>query len=218
MRSTAYVLFITCLLLAPASAQSGGSDTTSSGDNQSQPKAHKVWDNESIQELQGGINIVGPSNNNRPAHTVHSTPQQQMPKPSGVVFRAHTLEGQEVSSDDLYGRPILVQFWATWCPHCQADQAPVDRIARQYANSGLVVLAVDEDKKENEQVVRQYLSVRPRAVPIILKEDSNLDKVLAPQGYPTYYMIDGQGRIVGSRKGEIGEHGLRSLVAKAGLM
>jgi thiol-disulfide isomerase/thioredoxin len=58
-------------------------------------------------------------------------------------FTAKTLDGEKFSNELLKGKVVLVQFWATWCQYCRRDQPAVDAIARDFAEKGLVVLAVN---------------------------------------------------------------------------
>ena len=208
MRRASLLLFA-CFTVALALAQSDDS-VADAAKAKAQSKTHRVWDDESIQTLQGGINVVGEAPAPKPA--VPGTPKPPAPpKPSGVAFKAVTIDGDVISSDSLYGKPVLVQYWATWCPHCQADQAIVDRVAL----AGIPVLAVDIG--ETEQKVRQYLKTSPRACAIILDKDANLSNLARVKAFPTYVMIDAQGRIVGQWRGEAGAAGLRSLLNKAAI-
>jgi thiol-disulfide isomerase/thioredoxin len=175
---------------------------------------HHVWSNEDVQELQGGISVVGNSPTVKAAVPA-SRPANRRPLQPPVQFRATTIDGVTVSSDQLEGRPILIQIWATWCPHCRADQAAVDHIARMLGGAGLVVLAVDPS--ESEDKVRKYLQGNPRAVPVILGKDSNIQKLVSYKGYPTYVAISPEGQIVGTDSGELHEDGMIKLLTKAGL-
>jgi thiol-disulfide isomerase/thioredoxin len=181
--------------------------------NSSSP-AHHVWSNEDVQQIQGGISVVGNSPNSKAAAPANRIASHKPFRPP-VQFRATTIDGDVVSSDQLEGRPVLIQFWATWCPHCRADQAAVDHIARMLGSAGLIVLAVDD--AESEAKVRKYLQTSPRAVPIILGKDSNIQKLVDLKGYPTYVAISPEGQIVGTDRGEIHEDGMIKLLTKAGL-
>jgi thiol-disulfide isomerase/thioredoxin len=69
-------------------------------------------------------------------------------------FTAKTLEGEKFSNESLRGKVVLVQFWATWCQYCRRDQPAVDALIGDFADKGLVVLAVNvgEPKKKGEAV------------------------------------------------------------------
>jgi len=130
-------------------------------------------------------------------------------------FTAQTLDGETVTDTSLGGRTILLQFWATWCPHCRSDEAAVDNIERRFASQGLVVLAVDEG--ESESKVRSYLEGHPRSCRIALDEEGALSKQFGKHGIPYYVLIDREGRIVGTQNGAGGEALLLHLLSRAGL-
>lgn len=120
-----------------------------------------------------------------------------------------------MDNDALKGKVVLVQFWATWCRYCRADQPVVDTLTREFTPRGLVVLAVDVG--ESREKVTQYLKKSPRACQVVLMEDTNLAAVFAAQAYPHYVVIDRDGRIVGSQTGAAGAVPLRRLLGQAGL-
>ncbi len=130
-------------------------------------------------------------------------------------FTATTLDGEKVNNASVKGKVVLVQFWTTWCPYCRGDQEAVDMLADEFADKGLVVLAVNAG--ESRRKVKQYLEDSPRQVPIVLMEDTNLAAVFAPKSYPFYVLVDRNGNIAGELPGSGGEEGLRELLREAGL-
>ncbi len=214
--AAAGLLFVACLVLPPARAQSGGSDTPAPDKNKEQSNARRVWDNDEIQNLRGGISVVGNPSSGRPATAKAANPKKPLPdKPPGLQFKATTIDGEEITSESLKGKTVLVQFWTTWCPHCRNDQSAVDRITRSFDSEEVAVLAVDVD--ESKQRVAQYLKASPRWCPIILSKDTTLISLFTKKSFPTYVVIDRDGHIAGTKKGETGEQGLRKLLSGAGV-
>jgi len=130
-------------------------------------------------------------------------------------FRAKTLKGENFSNGALLGQVVLLQFWATWCPHCRDDQPVLDNIAREFSGDGLVVLAVNVEASAD--TVKEYLDQYPRMCNIVLREDTNLVSVFSPKGYPYYVLINRDGDIAGTQSGAGGDPSLRSLLRRAGL-
>jgi thiol-disulfide isomerase/thioredoxin len=225
MRIAVACLLITgcwVLLLSSGHAQSNGADAAASDkNNQKQVKAKKVWDNDEIQKLRGGVSVVGNSSARQSAGGKAGSAGRPVAKPllanhpPGLQFRATTLDGDELTSDSLLGKTVLVQFWTTWCPHCRKDQSPVDSITRDFEDKGLVVLAVDVDESKN--TVTKYLQKNPRSCQIALAKNTDLATLFPPSSFPTYVLIDHNGRMVGTKKGEAGEQGLRNLLSRAGI-
>jgi thiol-disulfide isomerase/thioredoxin len=130
-------------------------------------------------------------------------------------FHAKSMDGESFSNDSVKGKVVLVQFWATWCKYCRGDQSAVDELAREFADRGLVVLAVDF--MEPKKTVKKYLEQMPRASKIVLTEDTNLAALYPTRSFPLYVVIDRDGNVAGTQKGAGGAASLRRLLSKAGL-
>ena len=130
-------------------------------------------------------------------------------------FSAHTLDGESISANSLRGRPVLVQFWATWCGYCRRDQPIVDDLESRFAEQGLVVLAVNVGQPE--AVVRAYLAQSPRSSHVVMDSEVRLGSRIGGGGFPRYVLFNAEGKIVGSRIGSQTESEFLGLLARAGL-
>jgi thiol-disulfide isomerase/thioredoxin len=130
-------------------------------------------------------------------------------------FTAKTLDGKTFNNDSVRGKVVLLQFWATWCPLCKNEEPIVDQLNKEFADSGLIVLAVNVG--ESKKKVKKYLADSPRACRIVLTDDTNLAAMYQATAYPIYVVIDREGFIVGTQRGAAGEQPLRHLLRKAGL-
>ena len=130
-------------------------------------------------------------------------------------FNAKTMSGEAFNNSSLKGKVVLLQFWATWCPYCRAEQQIVDNLQKEFADKGLIVLAVDV--AESKKKVKQYLQENPRTVRIVLNEDTNLAAMYQAVKYPIYVVIDREGNIAGQQNGAAGEAALRRMLSRAGL-
>ena len=132
-----------------------------------------------------------------------------------VKFKAKTLDGEMINADSVHGHVVLVQFWATWCPVCRADEPSVNKIVQEFRDQGLVVLAVDVG--ESRRTVTKYLAQRPREGKIVLTEDTNLAAWFSPHAFPHYVAINRGGGAAAEQKGGGGESRLLHLLHQAGL-
>ncbi|MBM3813390.1 MAG: TlpA family protein disulfide reductase [Acidimicrobiia bacterium] len=135
--------------------------------------------------------------------------------PDAPPFRAKTLGGELVTPETIKNKVALIQFWTTWCGVCRADQAAVDEITRKFKDKGLIVLAVSV--QEDRETVSRYLQKSPREPKIVLTADTNLVSTYRPRAFPSYLIIDRQGRIAGVQEGGGGEPALLELLRKAGI-
>jgi thiol-disulfide isomerase/thioredoxin len=130
-------------------------------------------------------------------------------------FRAKTLTGENFNNESVKGKVVLLEFWTTWCSYCRDEEALVEKIDKEFANRGLLVLAIDV--AESKKTVKKYLEQHPRACRIVLTEDTNLAAMYQATAYPIYVVIDRDGNIAGEQRGAAGERGLRRLLARAGV-
>jgi thiol-disulfide isomerase/thioredoxin len=130
-------------------------------------------------------------------------------------FSARTTAGESFNNASIKGKVVLLDFWTTWCKYC-ADEAPfVDKINHDFADKGLLVLAIDVG--ESKKTVKKYLEQHPRTSRIVLMDDTNLAAMYQANVYPIYVVIDRDGNIAGTQRGAAGEDALRRLLARAGL-
>ncbi len=130
-------------------------------------------------------------------------------------FRAKTTAGSQFNNASVKGKVVLFEFWTSWCKYCEQEASLVDDIAKEFADRGLIVLAVNV--LEADQTVKKYLAEHPRSVPIVLTKDTNLAAMYNAQSYPIYVLVDRDGNIAGEQRGAAGERGLRRLLRRAGL-
>lgn len=117
---------------------------------------------------------------------------QRFPTPDGAVL--------DMAS--LHGRPLVLNFWATWCPPCVKELPELDRFHRQWSPRGwqVVGLAVD-----GARAVREFLRQQPLSFPIGLAglEGTTLSRNLgnAQGALPFTVVFDGRGRLIHRKLG-----------------
>ncbi|RIW39018.1 TlpA family protein disulfide reductase [Bacillus salacetis] len=112
-------------------------------------------------------------------------------------FTLTTLEGKEVSLSDYKGKKVILNFWATWCPPCQAEMPHMQEYYEKYREeANIEMLAVnlttiDEGRPAIEKFAKEY----GLSFPIPLDEEGTQGTIYQAQTIPTSYMIDTEGRI-----------------------
>jgi thiol-disulfide isomerase/thioredoxin len=110
-----------------------------------------------------------------------------------------TLDGSVKTLADFAGKPLVVNFWATWCVPCVAELPELDRLAA--TDSGLTVIAVSADRG-GAAVVTPFLAAHhlTRAT-ILLDPSSDSVHALGVVGFPTTFLIDATGHLRGTLEG-----------------
>ena len=110
-------------------------------------------------------------------------------------FALRDSNGTMVSLDDFAGKPLVLNFWASWCPYCKKLQPGLETLAATYAEQGLTVLGVNF--REDEGVLPQEI-LKQRGLTfktLIAGDDTARD--YGVQGTPTTFFIDRKGEIIG---------------------
>lgn len=122
-----------------------------------------------------------------------------------------TPQGQPLAMASLRGRPLLLNFWATWCPPCVEELPLLDAFYRQYAAKGWQVLGLAIDQPS---AVRTFLTRTPVAFPIALAglEGTELTRRLGNRtgGLPYTVVLGGDGTVRHRRMGRVSEADLRN--------
>ena len=112
------------------------------------------------------------------------------------AFTLKTLAGDSVSLSDFKGHPVVINFWATWCPPCR-DEMPVMVAAyRAHKDSGLIILAVNgRDQETSTRAVRRFVAEFQVSFPVLLDEHGNVRKRYRLRGLPTSVFIGADGLV-----------------------
>ena len=108
-------------------------------------------------------------------------------------FQLTTLEGHAVSTEQLRGKVVLVNFWATWCPPCRVEMPGFQKVYDRLGSRGFVILGVSTDA--NGAAVRAFLDERGITYPVGMASASVIEAFGRPPALPTSFLIDRQGRI-----------------------
>jgi thiol-disulfide isomerase/thioredoxin len=151
----------------------------------------------------------------RPARQRPRSRRRLQRKGTAPRFSATTTTGEKFTNRTIQGKVALFEFWTTWCGYCADEAAFVDKIGKELAAKGLILLAIDVG--ESKKTVKKYLEQHPRDCKIVLMEDTNLAAMYQATVYPIYVVIDRDGFIAGTQRGAGGEEALRRLIARAGV-
>ena len=112
------------------------------------------------------------------------------------------LDGKPVSLDQLKGKVVMVNFWATWCPTCRAEMPQWQKFYDAYKDKGfvLIALSIDEDEKELRSVAKERGFTFPIAWRYDDKTDDNFGDIIAT---PTLYVVDKTGKVAWMKRGRL---------------
>lgn len=106
-----------------------------------------------------------------------------------------TLTGQQARLSDFRGAPVLLNFWATWCPPCRAEMPAFQQIFNDYQEAGLVVLAVNATHLDSLPEVKNFLQEYKLTLPVFLDTNGSASSLYQVRAMPTTFFIGRDGKI-----------------------
>lgn len=138
------------------------------------------------------------------------------------AFAVTTIDGQSIDSRTT-PEPVLLEVFATWCPHCRHETATLNELQRQLGTK-LQIVAVsgsdvggDHSSDETENDVRAFAQYFKVVYPIAFDPDLTVAKAYLQGGFPTIVFIDTAKRITAIETGEISLQRLTADARKAGV-
>jgi peroxiredoxin len=110
-------------------------------------------------------------------------------------FQALLLDGSPVSLADYAGAPLLLHFWATWCPICRLEEGEILRVSRSHP-----VLTVAMQSGSAAEV-EAHLTERERELDVINDPEGLLARRYGVKAVPSTFVIDRNGEIVFRKQG-----------------
>ncbi len=140
-------------------------------------------------------------------YTPKAVEQAALPELWALAFE--TPAGPQLTLQSLRGRPLLINFWATWCPPCIEELPLLDAFYRENQGNGWQVLGLAVDK---QAAVQAFLARQPLSFPVVLAgmEGLDLSRKLGNQvgGLPFTVLIGADGHVLERKIGKLNERDL----------
>lgn len=105
-------------------------------------------------------------------------------------FRLETLTGETIRLSELIGKPILINFWATWCAPCVLEMPNFQKYYENFPGQ-FEVLAINSG--EPRDAVEEFVEDMGMTFPVLFDDSAQVLGVYRFPGYPTSYIVDKQG-------------------------
>ena len=128
-------------------------------------------------------------------------------------FTLPLFSGGTVSLHNFRGKPLVLNFWASWCVPCREETPLLVRLHKTYGPRGIVFIGVNVE--DNEQVAREFLRQYRVDYPVARSIDDRLIDAYAIPGIPTTVFIGASGMVVDKFTGGfVGPSGEKALVTR----
>jgi len=109
------------------------------------------------------------------------------------------MNGKSVNLSQLTnnGKPIVINFWATWCGPCKRELEAIHEVYESWVEeTGVTLYAVSIDDQRNVDKVKPYANAQQWAFEVLLDTNGDLKRAMGVNNVPFTFLVDGQGKIV----------------------
>ncbi|MHB8381901.1 MAG: TlpA disulfide reductase family protein [Candidatus Binataceae bacterium] len=152
-----------------------------------------------------GVTMIVASNLRKPIIGTGESAQKEQPVvPAGdkaADFKLEQLNGATLSLDQLKGKVVFLNIWATWCGPCREEMPSMETLYDELkGNKDFVMLAVSQDTK-GRSVVAPYVAKNGYHFTILLDPENKVGESYDVSGVPETFIIDRKGQIVAHHMG-----------------
>ena len=133
--------------------------------------------------------------------TATDVDQPKMQGKQAPGFTLETVDGKKVSLSDYKGRPIVVNFWATWCGPCKVEMPWFEEFRKQYASQGFEILGLIDDVEVGKDKIAKVADKIGVTYPILMTDGKVQTAYGGLDVLPMSFYIDKNGLVVAETAG-----------------
>ncbi len=138
-------------------------------------------------------------------------------QPPATDFSVYDTEGNLVKLSDYFGKPIVLNFWASWCGPCQSEMPDFEEAYRQLGNDIHFLMVNVTGGRETLSGAKSFIEHSGYTFPVLYDVDGDAANAYRVYSLPTTYFIDASGHLIAQATGAINaatlQHGIGMITA-----
>ena len=119
-------------------------------------------------------------------------------------FTVYDLEGNEINLSDFFGKPIIVNFWASWCGPCKMEMPDFDEAYQTYGNDiSFLMVNMTDGSRETVETASSFIEESGYSFPVYYDTNYSAAITYSVSSLPTTYFIDADGNLIAHARGAI---------------
>jgi len=119
-------------------------------------------------------------------------------------FTVYDGDGNSVKLSDFVGKPVVLNFWASWCPPCKGEMPDFDEAYRELGGEVIFVMVnMTDGRQETPETAKDFLAGQDFAFPVYFDTDQDAAVTYGVTSLPTTYFIDADGNLAAYAMGAI---------------
>jgi len=119
-------------------------------------------------------------------------------------------QGNAFRLSDFRGKPVVLNFWASWCPPCKAEMPDFDKLYGELGDEiQFMMIDLVDGRRETVEIGARFIQAQGYGFPVLFDTQYEAASAYNVSGIPATYFIDAQGYIVSNVTGQLNETRLR---------
>ena len=119
-------------------------------------------------------------------------------------FTFYDIEGNEINLSDFFGKPIIVNFWASWCGPCKMEMPDFDEAYQTYGNDiSFLMVNMTDGSRETVETASSFIEESGYSFPVYYDTNYSAASTYSVSSLPTTYFIDADGNLIAHARGAI---------------
>ena len=116
----------------------------------------------------------------------------------------YDIDGNKLKISDFIGKPVILNFWASWCPPCKGEMPDFNEAYKEYGDSvHFIMVNLTDGETETVDIASKFIADQGYSFPIYFDSDIDCVKTYGITSIPVTYFIDAKGYLVAYAKGAI---------------
>ena len=145
---------------------------------------------------------------------VEQKTETQDNKNSAPDFTVVDYDGNKVKLSDYKGKPVVLNFWATWCYYCKVEMPDFNEAYKNYSDVQFLMVNATGTNGETVESAKAYVEQEKYEFPVLFDTMYEANQAYRLSSFPMTVFIDAEGNIVSSRVGMLTKEALENEIKK----